>query len=474
MTPLLLGRRDFLQNLTATAALATLLRGEGFSAEKKAAGGLPNLPHFAPRAKRVVFLFQSGAPSQVDLFDYKPLLAERHGQEIPESVRRGQRLTTMTADQKSKPLTASPFKFARHGGSGMWVSDLLPHTAKIVDELCFVRTVHTEAVNHDPGLTFFQTGSQHPGRPCIGSWISYGLGSWNQNLPTFMVLLSGGLPGDQPLYGRLWGSGFLPSMHAGTRLMPTGDAVPYLSNPPGLSRDARRTMLDSLRELNQATADRQHDPETAARIEQYELAFRMQQATPELLDLRDETAATFDLYGPESRTPGTFAANCLLARRMLERDVRFVQLYHRDWDHHQQLPPKLRARCKEIDQPGAALVADLKQRGLLEDTLVVWAGEFGRTSFCQGALSGEEYGRDHHPRCFTVWMAGGGVKAGQIHGTTDEFSYNVAEDPVHVHDLQATLLHLLGVDHEKLLYRFQGRDFRLTDIAGEVVRGILA
>jgi hypothetical protein len=351
----------------------------------------------------------------------------------------------------------------------------MPHTAKIVDQLCFIRTLHTEAINHDPAITFLQTGSQHPGRPSIGSWLSYGLGSLNRDLPTFVVLLSGGQPGDQPLYGRLWGNGFLPAQHHGVRFLTSqkGDVVPYLSNPEGVSRQSRRRMLDVIAEQNAAAADAERDPSITARTEQYELAFRMQEAIPKLTNLADEPAATFELYGDEARTPGTYAANCLLARRMLERGVRFVQLYHRDWDHHTNLPKRIRDRSREVDQPSAALVTDLARRGLLEDTLVVWAGEFGRTAFCQGELAGESYGRDHHPRCFTIWLAGGGVKAGIQYGTTDEFSYNVADKPVHVHDLQATILHLAGIDHEKFTYRFSGRDFRLTDIAGDVVRGIL-
>jgi uncharacterized protein (DUF1501 family) len=436
--------------------------------------GLADLPHHRPRAKNVIFLCQSGAPSQIDLFDYKPVLSERHGEELPESVRMGQRLTTMTSDQKSKPLTGSQFKFAQHGRCGAWVSELFPHTAKVVDELCFIKSVFTEAINHDPGITFLQTGSQQPGRPSLGSWVSYGLGSENADLPAFVVMISGGEPGDQPLYGRLWGSAFLPSQHAGVKLRGSGDPVLYLSDPPGVSRQARRRMLDTLKGLNELGHERDGDPEILARIEQYERAFGLQRAVPELADLSAEPQTTFDRYGEEARQPGTYAANCLLARRLVERGVRFVQLYHRDWDHHTKLPSRIRKHARLTDQGTAALVADLKQRGLLNETLVIWAGEFGRTAYCQGELTGEDYGRDHHPRCFTVWLAGGGMKSGFSLGRTDDFSYNIAERPVHIHDLQATILHLLGIDHLRLIFRSQGRDFRLTDIAGEVVREVLA
>jgi hypothetical protein len=410
----------------------------------------------------------------MELFDDKPVLAQRHGEEIPDSIRQGQRLTTMTAEQKSKPLTASKFKFAKHGQCGAPVSELMPHTAQVVDELCFIYSMHTEAINHDPAITFIQTGSQQPGRPSMGAWISYGLGSENSDLPAFVVLLSGGQPGDQPLYGRLWGSAFLPSQHQGVKFYGHGDPVLYLSNPPGISRGARRRMLDSLRTLNEQRLAREGDPEIATRIAQYELAFRMQAAVPELADLSGESAATFELYGPDSKKPGTFAANCLLARRLVERGVRFVQLFHRDWDHHKNLPKLIVPRCQEVDQPSAALVRDLALRGLLDDTLVIWGGEFGRTSYCQGELTEGDYGRDHHPRCFTIWMAGGGVRRGFLYGKTDDFSYNIVENPVHVHDLQATILHLLGIDHQRLTFRAQGRDYRLTDIAGQVVSPILA
>ncbi len=472
----LLGRRSFLSLGIAglgSAALASLLQAEQ-STGAAAFGSLPGLPHHKPTAKRVIFLCQSGAPSQMDLFDHKPELTARHGEEMPESVRMGQRLTTMTSDQSSKPLYRSPFAFAQHGKCGAWVSELLPHTAQHVDELCFIKSMHTEAINHDPAMTFLQTGIEQPGRASMGSWVTYGLGSLNQNLPAFIVLTSGGQPGDQPLYGRLWGSGFLPPAHQGVRLALSEGGILYLKNPEGVSRTMRRRMLDSLAKLNGQALKEQADPEIAARIAQYELAFAMQAEVPRLLDTKEETEATLTSYGEDVRKPGTYAANCLLARRMAERGVRFIQLYHRDWDHHKGLSTKLKQRCQETDQPTAALLADLKQRGLLEDTLVIWAGEFGRTCFSQGEPDDATFGRDHHPRCFTIWMAGGGVKQGLTFGQTDEFSYNVASDPVHVHDLQATILHLLGINHLKLTYRSQGRDFRLTDIAGEVVKQVVA
>ncbi|HZL89341.1 MAG TPA: DUF1501 domain-containing protein [Pirellulaceae bacterium] len=478
-----LARRIFLRGSCAgigLAALASLLSAEEGGTTpprafpRPATSGLAGLPHHPPKAKRVIFLCQSGAPSQMELFDYKPELEKRHGEEIPDAIRMGQRLTTMTAEQKSKPLTASLFKFDRHGQCGAPVSELMPHTAKVVDELCFVYSLHTEAINHDPAITFIQTGSQQPGRPSMGSWISYGLGSANDDLPAFVVLISGGQPGDQPLYGRLWGSAFLPGQHQGVKFYGSGDPVLYLSNPPGISRETRRRMLDSIRKLNEQQLAREGDPEIATRIAQYELAFRMQSAVPELADLSREPAATFELYGEDSKQPGTYAANCLLARRLVERGVRFVQLYHRDWDHHKTLPKLITQRSKEVDQPSAALVADLRQRGLLDDTLIIWGGEFGRTAYCQGDLTADDYGRDHHSRCFTMWLAGGGSKRGLLYGKTDDFSYNVVENPVHVHDLQATLLHLLGIDHERLTFRSQGRDFRLTDVAGRVVGELLA
>jgi hypothetical protein len=466
-------RRQFFGR-TATgigaAALASLLRPSVFGA------GSAGRPHFAPKAKRVIYLFMHGGPSQLDLFDHKPGLRELHGQELPDSIRGTQRLTGMTNGQKTLPVTASIFNFARHGKCGAWVSELLPHTAGIVDELCFIRSLHTEAINHDPAVTYLQTGHQQPGRPSFGSWTSYGLGSENKNLPSFVVLISRGSaarPAD-PLYARLWGSGFLPSNHQGVSFRSSGDPVLYLSNPRGIDEATRRDQLDAIGALNRAQLERHIDPEIETRIAQYEMAFRMQSSVPDLTDLGGEPAATFAAYGPQSRVPGTFAANCILARRLAERDVRFIQLYHRGWDQHYNLPSDLRLQSHDIDQPGAALIRDLKQRGLLEDTLVIWGGEFGRTTYSQGKLESTNYGRDHHGRCFTMWLAGGGVKPGTIHGETDDFCYNVVRDPVHVHDFNATLLHLLGLEHTRLTFRHQGRDFRLTDVHGEVVKGILA
>lgn len=439
-------------------------------------GDADAMPHFAPKAKRIIYLFMHGGPSQLDLFDHKPGLQKQHGQELPPSVRGDQRLTGMTSGQKSLPVTASMFKFARHGQSGAWVSELLPHTARVVDELCFIRSMHTEAINHDPAVTYLQTGHQQPGRPSFGAWLSYGLGSGSSSLPAFVVLLSRGSaarPAD-PLYARLWGSGFLPSNHQGVAFRSSGDPVLYLSNPPGIDPGTRREQLDVIAALNQKQLAREHDPEIATRISQYEMAFHMQSSVPDLTDLSDERAATLDAYGPQSRQPGSFAANCLLARRMAERGVRFIQLYHRGWDQHYNLPSDLRLQCGDIDQPAAALIRDLKQRGILDETLVVWGGEFGRTTYSQGKLESTNHGRDHHGRCFTMWMAGGGIRPGHLHGETDDFCYNITRDPVHVHDLNATLLHQLGMDHTKLTFRFQGRDYRLTDVHGQVVKGILA
>ena len=431
-------------------------------------------PDFPARARRVIYLFQSGGPSQLELFDHKPLLRTMNGQELPASVRMGQRLTGMTAFQRAFPLAGAQFDFARHGRSGAWVSELLPHTAKIVDELCFVHSLHTEAINHDPAVTFVQTGSMQAGRPSIGAWLSYGLGSENQNLPAFVVLLSRARSGDQPLYAWLWGSGFLPSQHQGVQLRSGRDPVLYLNDPEGLDRASRRRMLDTLRALEERQRARVMDPEIDARIAQYEMAYRMQTAVPELTDLSAEPASVVALYGPDVQRPGSYAANCLLARRLAERDVRFIQVYHQGWDQHGNLPKDIRTMARSVDQASAALVLDLKQRGLLEDTLVVWGGEFGRTNYSQGRLTKDDYGRDHHPRCFTLWLAGGGVKRGFSYGETDEFGYNVVRDPVHVHDFQATLLHLLGIDHERLVFKHQGRRYRLTDVHGRVVRDLLA
>ncbi len=460
-------------------ALASLLNERAFAAPEASAGlaadGLPRL-HFAPKARRVIYLFMQGGPSQMDLFDPKPGLAKRHGENLPDSVRMGQRITTMTSKQESLPVAPSPFQFARHGQSGAWVSELLPHTAKIVDELCIIRSVNSEAINHDPAITFLQTGHQLPGRPSFGSWLSYGLGTENRDLPAFVVLISRGSavsPAD-PLYARLWGSGFLPSNHQGVSFRSSGDPVLYLSNPDGVSGADRRRLLETLGTLNRMQHAEALDPEINTRIAQYEMAYRMQTSVPELTDLSGESEDTFKRYGEAARTPGTFAANCLLARRLAERGCRFIQLYHRGWDQHYNLPTNLALQSHDVDQPGAALVADLKQRGLLEDTLVVWGGEFGRTIYSQGKLTSTNFGRDHHGRCFTMWMAGGGVKPGLTYGETDDYCWSVTRDPVHVHDLNATILRLFGIDHTKLTYRFQGRDFRLTDIHGEVVKGILA
>lgn len=426
------------------------------------------------KAKRVIYLFQSGGPSQLELFDYKPLLWERHGEELPDSVRKGQRLTGMTANQSTKPMAAPIYNFAQHGESGAWVSDLMPHTAKIVDDLCFVKTVHTEAINHDPAITFFQTGSQQPGRPSMGSWLSYGLGTTNANLPAFVVLLSRGAQRPQPIYSRLWGNGFLASLHQGVKLRSGKDPVLYLQNPDGLSASARRRMLSELEHLNSLHKEAMGDPEIDSRIAHYEMAYRMQTSVPDALELSDEPDSVFEAYGEDARTPGTYAANCLLARRLAERDVRFIQLYHLGWDQHSDLPREIESQCRDTDKASAALVTDLKQRGLLEDTLVIWGGEFGRTNYSQGRLTDTNYGRDHHPRCFTIWMAGAGVKAGTSFGETDEFGYNIVKDPVHVHDLHATMLHTLGVDHEQLTYKHQGRRYRLTDVHGIVQEGLLA
>ncbi|WP_417397896.1 DUF1501 domain-containing protein [Gimesia chilikensis] len=470
-------RRSFLRQNTAgvgLAALATLLM-ESQSGNLQAAEPKPAVTsglHFPARAKRVIYLSQSGAPSQLDLFDYKPGLKKFHKTELPDSIRQGQRLTGMTSGQKSFPIAASMFKFARQGESGTWMSELLPHTAKIADEICVVKSLFTEAINHDPAITFLQTGSIQAGRPSMGAWISYGLGSENRDLPTFVALTSGA--GGQPLYDRLWGSGFLPTKHQGVKFRRSSDPVLFLSNPPGIDSELRREMLDELGTLNRIALEEKGDPEIATRISQYELAFRMQTSVPELADLSQESAETFELYGEQAKQPGTYAANCLLARRLAERGVRFIQLYHRGWDHHLNLPSKIKQLTGETDQATAALILDLKQRGMLDDTLVVWAGEFGRTVYCQGTLTASNYGRDHHPRCFTVWAAGGGMKPGMTYGATDDFSYNITENPLPVHDLNATILHCLGIDHKKLTFKFQGRDYRLTDVHGNVAQPLLS
>ncbi|HWB09458.1 MAG TPA: DUF1501 domain-containing protein [Pirellulales bacterium] len=468
-----LARRRFFQQ-TAGALGAAALASLSWADESRAKAERL-APHFAPRAKRVIYLFQSGGPSHLELLDYKPRLAELHGSELPDSIRQGQRLTGMTSGQKSFPVIAPKFKFSQHGRSGAWLSELLPYTAKQADDLCIVRSLHTEAINHDPAITFIQTGSQQPGRPALGAWLSYGLGSEAHDLPAFVVMISHGTGKDanQGLLDRLWGSGFLPSSHQGVKLRSGRDPVLYLSDPPGIDRELRRNMLDGLARLNGYQRQQDGDPEIDARIDQYEMAFRMQASVPELTDLSRESAATLDLYGPDAGKPGTFAANCLLARRMVERGVRFVQLYHRGWDNHGGLPTNIPKQCQDVDQPQAALIADLKQRGLLDETLVIWGGEFGRTVYGQGGNQ-PDYGRDHHGRCFSMWLAGGGVKPGIVYGETDDYGYNIVRDPVHIHDLNATLLHCLGIDHERLTYRFQGRDFRLTDVEGRVVRDILS
>jgi hypothetical protein len=470
---LLLTRRHFFSRTAAglgAAALGSLLNPGLFAGP----GAEFQRTHFPAKAKRVINLFMAGGPSQMDLLDYKPTLETLHKTELPESIRMGQRLTGMTSGQKSFPVVKSIFKFNQHGKSGAYVSELLPHIGSIVDDICVIKTVNTEAINHDPAITFIQTGFQQPGRPCLGSWLSYGLGSANENLPAFIVMISSGKESDQPLYTRLWGSGFLPSEHQGVQFRGTGDPVLYLSNPSGVDATMRRRVLDAMATLNRKQFDTYADPEIAARIAQYEMAFRMQTSVPELTDISSEPESTLEMYGADVKKPGSFAYNCLLARRMAERGVRFVQLYHRGWDQHGNLPNRLREQCKDTDQPSAALVKDLKQRGLLDDTLVVWGGEFGRTVYSQGNIEPNNYGRDHHGRCYSIWMAGGGIKPGISYGRTDDFCYNVVENPVHIHDINATILHTLGVNHERLTYKFQGRDFRLTDIHGEIVKGILA
>ena len=453
-------------------ALAELLAHAGEPEKPNPFKGILDKPHHPPKAKRIISLFMAGGPSQLDLFDHKPALVERNGEDLPESVRMGQRVTGMTASQARLPMAGSIFKFAKYGQSGATVSDLLPWTAKLADELCFVKSLHTEHINHDPAITFCQTGHHLAGRPSMGSWLSYGLGSANQNLPAFVVLISKDRI-DQPLYARLWGNGFLPSVHQGVQFRGGGAPVLYLDNPPGVSAEARKLALDRLAELNSLQAADLGDPEVTSRIAQYEMAFRMQTSVPDAVDISKEPQETLDLYGGEVKTPGTFAANCLLARRLAERDVRFIQLYHPGWDHHGGLPAGIRKQCKDVDQACYGLVTDLKRKGMLDDTLVVWGGEFGRTNYSQGKLTATDYGRDHHPRCFTAWLCGGGVKPALTLGSTDDFGYNVAENPVSVYDFQATILHLLGIDHEKLTYKHQGRYYRLTDVHGEVVKAVL-
>ncbi|MBI1929328.1 DUF1501 domain-containing protein [Candidatus Poribacteria bacterium] len=469
-----------------SAALASLLPSSVLAAPddpsqpSKRTGGLPGLPHFAPKAKRAIYLFMSGAPSQMELFDYKPTMAEWFDKDLPETVRMGQRLTTMTSGQERFPVAPSIYKFTKHdnGGDGAWVSELLPHTATMVKDLAIIKSVHTEAINHDPAITYVCTGDERPGKPSLGAWLSYGLGSENENLPAFVVMNATwtGRKEAQALYNRLWGAGFLSSEHQGVLLRSYGDPVLFLSNPSGVNSTARRRMLDALSHLNRKLYESIGDPETHTRISQYEMAFRMQSSVPELTDLSKEPEHIFEMYGPDSRKPGTFAYSCLLARRLVERGVRFTQVFHRGWDHHGNLPKDLTNQCRDIDQGATALIQDLKQRGLLDETLVIWGGEFGRTVYCQGKLTKEDYGRDHHPKCFTVWMAGGGVKGGVVHGETDEFSYNIVRDPVHIRDLNATILNQLGIDHHRLTFKFQGLDQRLTGVDEEahVIKQILA
>jgi hypothetical protein len=478
-----ISRRQFFGRATSGLGIAALahLTGQDLlgqqnivSASSNDPGGLPGLPHFAPKAKRVIYLFQSGGPSHLDLFDYKPVVTKLAGTELPDSIRQGQRLTSMTAAQASFPVVPSLFKFAQHGHSGAWVSELMPHTAQIADDLCFIKSLHTEQINHDPAMTFMQTGFQLAGRPSLGAWLTYGLGTENKDLPAFVVMISLSTNSDQPLADRLWGTGFIPSKYQGVKLRSVGDPVLYISDPNGFAREDRRRFIDDLDKLNQQSFETFSDPEISTRITQYEMAFRMQASVPELTDFSKEPPSTFQLYGEDARKPGTFASNCLMARRLAERDVRFIQLYHRAWDHHGGLPKGIRAACGQTDQASAALLTDLKQRGLLKDTLVIWGGEFGRTVYCQGKLTADDYGRDHHGRCFTMWMAGGGVKPGITYGESDDYGYGIASNPVDIHDLHATILNQLGIDHTRLTYKYQGRNFRLTDVRGKVVKDILS
>lgn len=482
-------RRQFLsrgKNALGTAALASLMgtasaraagNPEGVSAAAARLTGKAVLPHFAPKAKHVIYLHMVGGPSQLDLYDYKPEMNAYYDKDLPDSIRKGQRLTTMTSGQARFPIAPSKYKFQQHGKSGMWVSELLPYTARMVDEMCFIRSMHTDAINHEPAICYMQTGNQITGRPCLGSWMSYGLGALNNSLPTFVVLVAKPTNQEQvqAISGRLWSSGFLPGEHAGVALRSAGDPILYINNPPGVPSDVRRRGLDALRQLNEMNYNLVGDPETHTRIQQYELAFRMQASVPELIDVAGEPESTYQLYGEEAKKPGTFAATALLARRMVERGVRFVQVYHNNWDTHGNVAGRLPSQCKDVDQACWGLVQDLKMRGMLDDTLIIWGGEFGRTIYSQGGLTKDNYGRDHHPRCFTMWMAGGGSKPGTIYGQTDDFSYNIVSDPVEIHDFHATVLHLLGIDHDRFTYKFQGLDQRLTGVEpAKVIPGLIA
>lgn len=473
-----MNRRKFLSRASlglGSAALGSLLIPDLFS------GGTPSedaimdaLPHFAPKAKRVIYLFQNGAPSQLESFDYKPLLNKNFGQELPSSIRGDQRLTGMTAGQTSFPLVGSYYKFNQYGESRAWISTLFPHTASIVDDICIVKSMHTEAINHDPALTFFQTGAQVGNRPSMGSWLSYGLGSENNNLPAFCVLLSRGRGNGQGVYSKLWSNGFLDATHQGVQFSNSEDPVLYLKDPKGMNRSERRKMLNQIAQMNDLSYREFNDPEIVAKVKQYEMAFRMQTAVPEITDVSKEPDSIIKLYGPDCLVPGTYAANCLLARKLSESGVRFVQLYHQGWDQHGNLPNEMALQAQDVDQASAALITDLKQRGMLDETLVIWGGEFGRTNYCQGKILENNYGRDHHPRAFSIWMAGGGVKSGMVYGETDDFGYNITENPVHVHDFQATVMNLMGINHERMTYKHLGRRYRLTDVSGHVVKDIIA
>jgi hypothetical protein len=474
-----INRRHFFSKLSVgigSLALGSLLIPDLFRRKDgmdPASGTGQGYSHFAPKAKRIIYLFQAGAPSQLESFDYKPLLWERMGEDLPASIRMGQRLTGMTSNQDSFPLVPSIADFKQYGNSGAWVSDFFPNIGKIVDDICIIRSMHTEAINHDPAITFLQTGNQQSGRPSMGAWMSYGLGSENKNLPAFVVLTSRGKGNSQGLYSKLWSSGFLDSRHQGVMLRAGKDPVLYLNDPAGVCREDKRLFLDQVSALNSHHHVQKGDDEILSRVAQYEMAYRMQTSVPGVMDLQQEPESIIKLYGAEALMPGTYAANCLLARRLAERGVRFIQLYHQGWDQHGNLPGEMSSQAMDVDQASAALVLDLKQRGMLEDTLVIWGGEFGRTNYCQGEFRPDNYGRDHHPRSFSIWMAGGGIKPGIVYGETDEFGYNIVRDPVHIHDFHATILHQMGIDHEKLTFKYQGRRFRLTDVAGEIVKDII-